>query len=334
MPPGAAEHRAGVVALLGRPNAGKSTLLNRLLGEKLAIVTAKPQTTRSRILGVLTRPGAQLLLLDTPGFCEVGAPVASGARGSSAVFGAPGASGASGTSVAQRGESGPSAAPGARRRAALIRALNEIALRVASDCDAAVLLVDPAQGWGAAHAALREQFARRGAPLLVAASKCDSPRACAAAAALPADLRISAQTGAGVEALIDRLAALLPKSPALYDADTLTDRSLRFLAAEAIREAVFEELSQELPYSTAVEIESFDESHPELTRIRANLLVERKSQKGIAVGKGGAKIAAVGRRARLAIEALLGCRVHLALWVKQEPKWSQRPARLRSLGYH
>jgi len=324
MSPGAAEHRAGVVALLGRPNAGKSTLLNRLLGEKLAIVTAKPQTTRSRILGVLTRPGAQLLLLDTPGFCEVGAPSASGARGASAAFGASGASGASGVSGAL----------GARRGAALIRALNEIALRVASDCDAAVLLVDPAQGWGAAHAALREQFARRGAPLLVAASKCDSQRACAAAAALPADLRISAQTGAGVEALIDRLAALLPKSPALYDADTLTDRSLRFLAAESIREAVFEELSQELPYSIAVEIESFDESRPGLTRIRANLLVERKSQKGIAVGKGGAKIAAVGRRARLAIEALLGCRVHLDLWVKQEPKWSQRPARLRSLGYH
>jgi len=301
-----AEHRAGVVALLGRPNAGKSTLLNRLLGEKLAIVTAKPQTTRSRILGVLTRPGAQLLLLDTPGFCDVGAPCAPGASG----------------------------APGARRGAALIRALNEIALRVASDCDAAVLLVDPAQGWSAAHAALREQFARRGAPLLVAASKCDSQRACAAAAALPADLRISARTGAGVEALIERLAALLPESPALYDADTLTDRSLRFLAAEAIREAIFEELSQELPYSTAVEIECFDESRPGLARIRANLLVERKSQKGIAVGKGGAKIAAVGRRARFAIEALLGCRVHLELWVKQEPKWSQRPARLRSLGYH
>lgn len=312
---GSAAHRAGVVALLGRPNAGKSTLLNRLLGEKLAIVTAKPQTTRSRILGVLTRPGAQLLLLDTPGFCEVGAAEARGASG------APGAREAPGT-------------PGVRRGAALIRALNEIALRVASDCDAAVLLVDPAQGWSAAHAALREQFARRGAPLLVAASKCDSQRACAAAAALPVDLRISAQTGAGVEALIERLAALLPESPALYDADTLTDRSLRFLAAEAIREAVFEELSQELPYSTAVEIESFDESRPGLARIRANLLVERKSQKGIAVGKGGAKIAAVGRRARLAIEALLGCRVHLELWVKQEPKWSQRPARLRSLGYH
>lgn len=307
-----AAHRAGVVALLGRPNAGKSTLLNRLLGEKLAIVTAKPQTTRSRILGVLTRPGAQLLLLDTPGFCDVGAPETRGA------LGAPSAHGA----------------PGVRRGAALIRALNEIALRVAWDCDAAVLLVDPAQGWSDAHAALCEQLARRGAPLLVAASKCDSQRACAAAAALPVDLRISAQTGAGIEALIKRLAALLPESPALYDADTLTDRSLRFLAAEAIREAVFEELSQELPYSTAVEIESFDESRPGLARIRANLLVERKSQKGIAVGKGGAKIAAVGRRARLAIEALLGCRVHLDLWVKQEPKWSQRPARLRSLGYH
>lgn len=318
---GSAAHRAGVVALLGHPNAGKSTLLNRLLGEKLAIVTAKPQTTRSRILGVLTRPGAQLLLLDTPGFCEVSAPEARGASG---------APGARGTLDAH----GAHSAPGVRRGAALIRALNEIALRVAWDCDAAVLLVDPAQGWSAAHAALREQFARRGAPLLVAASKCDSPRACAAAAALPADLRISAQTGAGVEVLIERLAALLPESPALYDADTLTDRSLRFLAAEAIREAVFEELSQELPYSTAVEIDSFDESRPGLARIRANLLVERKSQKGIAVGKGGAKIAAVGRRARLAIEALLGCRVHLELWVKQEPKWSQRPARLRSLGYH
>lgn len=280
-------HRSGVVAILGRPNAGKSTLLNRLLGEKLAIVTRKPQTTRSRILGILTLPEAQILLLDTPGFHE--------------------------------------------SQKALNRALNVIVDEVVEDCDAALLLVDPAGGWDAAHEELRCRLADRGARVLVVANKADLDRD---ASGVPADLRISALRGEGVDELEQALVDLLPEGPAFYGDDELTDRPLRFLAAELVREAVFEELEQEIPYGTAVEIEEFDESREDLVRIRANLLVEQKSQKGMVVGKGGRMIRSIGERARRNLESLLDTRVHLELWVKVEPKWTKRPNRLKSLGYH
>ncbi len=280
-------HRAGVVALLGRPNAGKSMLLNRLLGEKLAIVTRKPQTTRSRILGILNTDAAQLLLLDTPGFHTSGK--------------------------------------------SLNKALNEIVDRVAEDCDAAVLLVDPGPGWDEGHDALVERLERRGARVIIVATKQDLARG--RAHGISGALEISAETGAGVDTLIERLVDALPESPPFYGPDEITDRPMRFLAAELIREAVFEELGQELPYSTAVEILAFDETRPEMIRIQANLIVERKSQKGMVVGKGGAMIKLLGQRSRAAIEAMLDTRVHLELWVKVEPKWTKKPNRLKALGY-
>jgi len=278
-------HRAGVVALLGRPNAGKSTLLNKLLGQKLAIVTAKPQTTRSRILGVLTLPNAQLMLLDTPGLHD-----------------------ASRT---------------------LNLALNAIAEDVADDCDVAVLLIDPRQPWDAMHTALRERLQKRGTPLLVVATKADL--------GIPpppeAELAISADLAAGLDALLERIVALLPEAPAQFDADTVTDRTLRFLAAEEIREAIFEELEEEVPYSVAVEIDSFDESRPDGVRIRATLWVERDSQKGIVLGQGGRKIKAIGQRARRAIGELLEGPAHLSLWVKVDARWAKKPRKLAALGY-
>jgi len=284
-----------VVAILGRPNAGKSTLLNRLLGQKLAIVTRKPQTTRSRILGILTLEDAQLLLLDTPGFHD-----------------------------------SPKAAN---------RFLNETVEEALGDCDAAVLLVDAVAGWDEAHQALCARLARRGAPVVLVATKSDRPES----AALPWPppraegaafaLRVSAKTGEGVDALIHKMVELVPEAPAYYPAEEVTDRSLRFLAAELVREAAFVELSQEIPYSTAVEIQDFDESVAGLARIRANLVVERRSQKGMVIGKGGAMIKRIGIRARRSIEDLLETRVHLELWVKVEPQWWQRPRRRRSLGY-
>jgi GTP-binding protein Era len=287
--------RAGVVAILGRPNAGKSTLLNRLLGEKLAIVTAKPQTTRSRILGILTRGDAQLLLLDTPGFHE--------------------------------------------SPKALNRALNAVVEEAVEDCDLAVLLVDPATGWDSGHDLLRDRLAKRGAPLVVVGTKADRAGADAAwppepARGASAVLRVSARTGEGVEELLDVLVEQLPAGPHLFPDDELTDRPLRFLAAELVREVAFEELAQEVPYSLAVEIEEFDESRPDGVRIRANLIVERSSQKPILLGRGGSRIKSIGSEARRRIGALLGQTVHLALWVKVEPRWSKRPKRLKSLGYH
>lgn len=285
-------HRAGVVALLGRPNAGKSSLLNRLLGSKLAIVSAKPQTTRSGILGIVTLPSAQLLLLDTPGF--------------------------------HAGETRP-----------LNVALNEIVDRVASSCDAAALLVDLTRGWDEDYGALFERLSERGKPVLLVGTKADLASLADVAwpAGTPSPVAVSARTGAGIEQLLGRLVALLPESPPLYPPDELSDRPLRFLAAELIREAAFEALEQELPYALAVEVVEYDEKRPDLVRIRANLLVERASQKQIAIGRGGRVIKRIGTRARRGIEQLVGTKVHLELWVKVEPKWSQKPNRLKSLGY-
>lgn len=288
-------HRAGVVALLGRPNAGKSTLLNRLLGQKLAIVTPKPQTTRSRLLGILTLPGAQLMLLDTPGLHAGAQP--------------------------------------------LNLALHEMADEAARDCDVAVLLVDLGRGWEEPHAALWKQLRERGTPVVLAGTRSDRPEAAAAewppagVEGAAAVLRVSARTGEGLEALREAIVAQLPRSPAYYPEDELSDRPLRFLAAELVRESAFEELAQELPYALAVEVVEFDESRGDLARIRADLIVERASQKRIVVGRGGAVVKRIGMGARREIEKLLGTRVHLDLWVKVEPGWSRRPRRLRDLGY-
>jgi len=284
-------HRAGVVAILGRSNAGKSTFLNRLLGEKLAIVTSKPQTTRSRILGILSRENFQILFFDTPGVHESAKP--------------------------------------------LNVALNELVNTAAEDCDLGLLLVDPYAGWGETHAALHAKLTARGCPVIVVATKADleNRKSIEWPPSAPAMRSISAISGEGVEDLVADVAARLPISPSLYPEDQLSDRPLRFLAAERVREAAFEELGQELPYALAVEVVEYDENRPDLVRIRANLLVERRSQKQIVIGKGGQVIKRIGVRARLEIEALVGKRVHLELWVKLEPRWAQHPKRLKSLGY-
>jgi GTP-binding protein Era len=288
-------HRAGFVALLGPPNAGKSTLLNRLLGEKLAIVSARPQTTRSRILGILTLPGAQLLLQDTPGLHESGKK--------------------------------------------LNQVLNESVDEVAKDCDVALVLVDRGEGWTPVHDALLGRLRAAGKPSIVVGTKCDAADADGLAwppAALRADepaLSISAQTGEGVAVLIERVVALLPESPRLYPEDELTDRPLRWLCGELVREAIFECLRQELPYSMAVEIVRFDESRADLVTLDANILVERESQKRIVVGSGGSMVKRIGIRSRRGIERLLGTRVQLQLFVKVDPKWLTSVRRMAELGY-
>ena len=288
-------HRAGVVALLGRPNVGKSTLLNHLLGEKLAIVTAKPQTTRSRVLGILSRPDAQLLLVDTPGL---------------------------------HGGSRP-----------LDRAMRAAAEEAAADCDVALVLVDPAREPGPGPGEWIARLAGQGTPALAVATRIDRPEIAAAPWPPPgiapdAALRVSAHTGEGIGALLEAVVQRLPEAPPYYPSEQLSDRPARFFAAEAVREAAFEMLEQELPYELAAEVVGFDESDPRLVRIRANLLVGRESQKRIAVGRGGAVVKAIGTRARLALERQLGSRVYLELRVKVDPAWATRPKRLKSLGYH
>ena len=285
-------YRAGIVAILGPPNAGKSTLLNHALGEKLAIVSAKPQTTRSRILGILTRDDAQIIFQDTPGLHE-----------STKVLNA---------------------------------ALNEQVAEAADRCDAALVLADLTRGWTEVHETLQQGLLAAGTPCFAVGTKCDLPAARSAEWPPPNakySARVSAKTGENVAALLDDVAAVLPESPALYPEDELSDRPVRFLAAELVREAAFDALAQELPYSVAVEIEQFDESRPGIVKIRANLIVERQSQKQIVIGKGGSVIKQIGIQARKGIEALIDCKVHLELWVKVEPKWAKRPNRIKSLGY-
>ena len=289
-------HRAGFVAILGPPNSGKSTLLNRLLGEKLDIVTAKQQTTRSRILGILNRPGAQILLVDTPGL-----------HTSSKL---------------------------------LNTALNEAVVEAARECDLALLLVDRTRGWTAVHEDLDGRLRAAARPVIAVGTKCDlqgssgvewpSPEAARA----DARVDISARTGEGIEALLEEIVIRLPESPPLYPEDALTDRPLRWLAAEIVRESMFEALGQELPYSMAVDVIKFDESQPDLVRIHANLLVARNSQKRIVVGKGGEMVKRIGIRARRGIEKLLGQRIHLQLFVKVDPEWQKSTKRIAALGYH
>jgi len=255
-------------------------------------VCDKPQTTRSRILGIKNRPGAQLLFVDTPGLHD-------SSRTLNAI-------------------------------------LNRQAQEAGHDCDVALILFDLLGGFGGDHGALLARLRERGTPVIVVGTKLD--RAGARSAPFPppgAELacRVSAHSGEGVEALLDAIAERLPESPPLYPEDDVSDRPLRFLAAELVREAATDALDQELPYALAVEIEEFDESRAELVRIRANLIVERASQKKIAIGEGGRRIKQIGIRARREIEKLVDAQVHLELWVKVEPRWTKRPARIKALGY-
>jgi GTP-binding protein Era len=284
-----------VVALLGRPNVGKSSLLNALVGEKLAIVTPKPQTTRSRLIGIATLPHVQLVLVDTPGW--------------------------------QQG------------RQPLHAALNRLAEEAARACDVAAVLADLASGWGEVEAALAAGARAGGAPLLVVGARSDLAPENPSGWPPPPDtgfeaaLTLSVRSGQGLPEFVAACTARLPVSPALFPAEELSDRPLRFLAAELVREAAFRELGQELPYALAVDLVEFDEKRADLVRMRADLLLERVSQKKIVIGAGGAMIKRIGIRARREIEQLLGTRVHLELFVKHEPGWARRPKRLKSLGY-
>ena len=279
-------HRCGFVALLGRPNAGKSQLLNALLGEKLAIVSAKAQTTRARMLGVLSRPEAQILLHDTPGL--------------------------------HRGE----------RK--FNQWMNERALETAEGADLRLLLFEAGARWDEPE----ERVAALPGPLVLAHTKCDlgPPGRVPHPERFARIIEISALEGQGLEALVEALAGLLPEGPALFPDDTLTDANMRFLGAEQIREVVYELYRDEIPYAVAVEIDEWKESDDAL-RIRANLLVERESQKGIVVGHRGAMVKSISEAARHQIEAMLGCKVYLRLQVVVDEDWTEREAAVRKHGF-
>ncbi len=292
-------HRSGFVGIAGPPNVGKSTLLNRILGEKISITSSKPQTTRNRILGIAHRPEAQIIFVDTPG-----------------VHGA--------------------------RKALNIRMVAS-ALAALDDMDVVLLVLDAAAPDPASENLLVKKLGQLRRPLVLALNKTDlvaKPALLALiarwsqAVAFEALVPVSAQTGDQLPALLQALEACLPLGPPLFPADAITDMPERFIAAEMIREKVFRFTGQEIPYSTAVTIERFaEETRPALVKIFATIHVERDSQKGVVIGKGGAKLKQIGVAARSEIERMIGAQVYLKLLVRVEKNWSQDSRALRKFGY-
>jgi len=301
-PPG--PHRAGFAAIVGRPNVGKSTLLNRLLGQKVAIVSPKPQTTRSRILGVVTRPGAQVALLDTPGLHS-----ARGGLNARMVQEALQTLNDADAALFMIEAGSPAIDSATRKAIDQVKAVEKPTLLVINKIDAMprAQLLPLIDRWRGEHA-WTEVY-----PL-------------------------SALTGENVDGLLDALVRHLPEGPPLFPDDVWTDVPERELAAELVREQILRQTEQEVPYSAAVVVEEFDESEREvgprgLTRISATVFVERDSQKAILIGRGGARLKEIGTRAREQIEKLLGCKVFLQLHVKVEKDWTQSSRGLRRAGY-
>ena len=294
--------RCGFVALVGAPNAGKSTLLNRMAGAKLSIVSPKAQTTRFRVLGILLRGPAQILLVDTPG-----------------IF-----------------------AP--RRK--LDRAMVAAAWTGSDDADLTLLLVDAKAGITEQVAAITKKLAqtvgvKTGRRCWLILNKVDLlPRlellpltaALAERAAFEETFMVSAGNGDGVTALLDAVAAALPEGPHLYPDDEITDLPDRLLAAEIVREQIFLQTHEEVPYGTTVETESFEERRDGSVRIDATIYVERAGQKAILIGEGGSRVRTIGAKARSHLAQLLERPVHLFLNVKERSGWDEERARLRAIG--
>ncbi|HET6184022.1 MAG TPA: GTPase Era [Acetobacteraceae bacterium] len=289
--------RCGFVALLGAPNAGKSTLLNRLTGAKLSIVTPKAQTTRFRVLGILMRGNSQLLLVDTPG-----------------IF---------------------------RPRRRLDRAMVAAAWSGARDADLALLLVDARAGQTEAVAAVAAQLRDTGRRIWLVLNKVDlvaRPKLLPLAAKLSAPapfertFMVSAASGDGCEHLVEALAAAVPEGPFLYPPDDLTDLPDRLLAAEIVREQVFLQTHDEVPYDVTAETESWQERTDGSVRVEVTIYVARPGQKAILIGERGARVRAIGTKARAELAAALERPVHLFLNVKERPGWDEERARLCAIG--
>lgn len=288
--------KSGTIAILGQPNVGKSTLLNRIIGEPVAIVTAKPQTTRNRIVGILNRPHSQMVFVDTPGYHSVP------------------------------------------------RALNQFMLReidqTIQTSDVFCFLIDAESDSPELDDQLLDRLGSH-RPVVVV-NKADllnqeQKETFAQELRERWDLKelyfISAMHGDGVVELVEDFERRLAEGPACFPDDIYTELPLRFLSAEAIREQSMELLHQEIPYGLAIEIVSFEEK-PQITVIKANIIVERPSHKSMVIGKGGQMIKKIGTRAREKIEFLLeGQKVFLELFVKVDPDWTYSPEKLREYGY-
>jgi len=288
--------RCGAIALIGRPNVGKSTLLNALLGQKLSITSRKPQTTRHCLRGVLTTQTAQFIFVDTPGFQT-------------------------------------------RHRSVLNRVMNRAVRGTLESVDVSALVVEAAV-FGPEDRALLK-LARAGTPLVLVVNKIDLSdpegllpflKKTESEAEFSEIVPVSARRRKGLDALLNALERHLPEQPAIHPEDDLTDRNEQFLAAELIREKLFRSLGEELPYSSGVEIEKFEEQGS-LRRIHASIVVEKEGHKAIIIGTRGEKLKEIATAARLDMEKLFGGKVYLQTWVKVRSGWTDDEASVRRMGY-
>ena len=294
----AAVRPVGMVAIIGRPNVGKSTLVNALVGERVSITSRKPQTTRDRVLGVRTDDDAQYIFVDTPGF--------------------------------QR-----------RHRTALNRRMNATVTSALVDVDAVVLVIEAA-GWTEGDEQMLPLLPPQSGNVILAINKSDALVERERLLPLMADsmrrypfraiVPVSAEKSRQLDDLLKEIRPLLPEGMPLFDADQYTDRSVRFLAAESVREKAYRLLGDELPYGVAVTIDRWDESRA-TPQIAATLIVERDAHRPIVIGKDGAKLREISRLARADIEQMLGKPVFLEVWVRVRRGWSDDVRALKSLGY-
>lgn len=290
--------RCGYVAIVGRPNVGKSTLLNHILGQKLSITSRKPQTTRHNIVGIKTDGPVQTIYVDTPGQ-HLG------------------------------------------QKKAINRYMNQSAQAAMADVDVIVFMVDKL-AWTPEDEQVARRLESAGCPIILVVNKIDQlqrkedllPHLQTLAETLKVDeiVPVSALKNDNLDRLESLIKARLPEGEHLFAEDQITDRSMRFLAAEIIREKVTRQVGDELPYEATVEIEQY-EDRPATTFIHAAILVERAGQRRILIGEGGARIKMIGQEARLEIERMIGRKVMLKLWVKVKAGWSDDERALRSLGY-
>jgi GTPase len=289
--------RVGYVTLLGAPNVGKSSLLNRFVGERLSIVTPKAQTTWSRVTGILTEGTSQIIFLDTPGILDP--------------------------------------------RNLLETSFLSSAATAVREADVLLVLLDPTRPLGGdRRERIREAAAGASAPVLVVVNKVDAAPAPPVEAEAawgrehlsPEVHRISALSGEGVPGLLEAIRERLPRGPFLYPPDEIASEPVRFFAAELVRETVFEEFQQEIPYSVFCQVEEFRESRDPVY-IGVNIYVERPSQKGMLIGEKGRAIRKLGTRSREKLEHFLERPVYLDLWVKVLPKWRKKADHLRRLGF-
>jgi GTP-binding protein Era len=295
-------YRCGSVAVIGRPNVGKSTLINALVGAKVSIVSNRPQTTRHRLLGIASFPAGQIVLVDTPGLHR------------------------------QQGRF---------KASAMSRVMNRTARSALEGVDAALMVIEAGR-WDEEDTLAWKVLHDAGIPVVLVVNKVDRLKDKGELLPFLAQVSedrsfaavhpVSALKRKGLEALVKDVLALLPEGPAMFEEDEITDRSQRFLAGELVREQLMRQLGKELPYATTVEIERFTEDDG-LLRIGAVIWVEREGQKAIVIGKGGARLKAIGAKARQAMERLFGAKVFLETWVRVREGWSDDEATLKAFGY-